>query len=71
MASTKFRLKLATSFLAALVAGFVTAQRSDGKRRLKRRVIANVAGVAGLLVGYTLAERLTGSSTGTDSEIET
>jgi hypothetical protein len=71
MASTRLRLKLVTSFLTSLVAGFVTAQRSNGKDRVKRKLLASVAGAAGLVVGYTLAERLTGSATETESGIET
>jgi len=58
MAVLSLKFKVVTSFLTSLVAGFVAGQRTDGSERVRRKVAASVAGLAGLLVGFVLADKL-------------
>jgi hypothetical protein len=58
MAVLSLKFKVVTSFLTSLLAGFLAGQRDDGRDRVRRRAAAAVAGILGLFVGFTLAERL-------------
>lgn len=58
MAVLSLKFKVVTSFLTSLVAGLLAGQRADGSERVRRKVAASVAGLAGLVVGFALADRL-------------
>lgn len=51
------RSQLLIAFLASLVVGLRAGRTDDGSSKVRLSVLSNLAGTAGLLVGFALASR--------------